>query len=190
MHEIEPYYNWRSFYTAENDPNSPFFENEYSEFYFTDAIYNHYIHPQWDNIESPTLFIKILFANYEEGICIIELFGEWNDALHNDIMHLKRNIIDHLAYQGIDKYIFIGDNILNFHYSDDSYYEEWFEEVMDTDGWIVFMNMREHVIEEMKEANIDSYIILGGVFEFINWRTFTPIKFYQTIANLVTKRIE
>ena len=103
---------------------------------------------------------------------------------------LKRNIIDYLSFNGIDKYIFIGDNILNLHYSDDSYYEEWFEETMDTDGWIVFINMRKHVIEEMKEANIDSYILLGGIFEFINWRTFTPIKFYETITQLVTKRLE
>ena len=94
MHTIEPYYNWRNLYTAEDDPRSPFFQREYSETHYTDQIYDHYIHPQWDNIDSTTLFIKLLFTDYDEGYCIIELFGEWNDCLYNDIMFLKRDVIE------------------------------------------------------------------------------------------------
>ena len=41
-------------------------------------------------------------------------------------MFLKRNIIDELVGEGIDKFIMIGENVLNYHASDDSYYEEWF----------------------------------------------------------------
>ena len=48
MHNIEPYYNWRHIYISEEDERSPFFGREYSEFEFTQAIYNYLIHPQWD----------------------------------------------------------------------------------------------------------------------------------------------
>ncbi|HVE60288.1 MAG TPA: hypothetical protein VNA26_00615, partial [Chitinophagaceae bacterium] len=78
MHTIEPFYNWRHLYMSEEDENSPFFGREYSEFEFTNSIYDHFIHPQWDDIGSPTLFMKIIFADYEEGFAVIELLGEWN----------------------------------------------------------------------------------------------------------------
>jgi len=134
MHDLEPYYNWRGLYIASEDPYSPFYEREYSEFEFTDKIYNHYIHPQWDSFGSQTLFMKILFVDYEDGYAIMEFIGEWNDLLYNDIMLLKREIIEHLMQYGISKYILLGENVLNFHSSDDCYYEEWFEEVNDEDG--------------------------------------------------------
>ncbi len=144
MHEIEPYYNWRQFYQAEKDELSPFFENEYSEFEFTSQIYDHVIHPQWDHIGSETLYIKILYANYSKGFCVIEMFGEWNDALHNDIMHLKRNIIEHLVNQGITQFILIGENIFNFHGSDDSYYVECFVDI--EVGWILGFCFSVHLL--------------------------------------------
>ena len=131
MHTIEPYYNWRHIYISEEDSLSPFYLNEYSEFEFSDKIYNHYIHPQWDNIGSPTLFIKIIYANYDLNCAIIEMIGEWNDCIHNDIMTLKRDIIDHLILNGITKFVLIGENVLNFHYSDDCYYEEYSEDFID-----------------------------------------------------------
>ena len=122
MHHIEPYFSWQHLYSASDDNLSPFYGREYSEFEYSTTIYNHYIHPQWDDIGSPTLFIKILFADYNEGFAIIELFGEWNDCINNDIMFLKRDIADQLILHGINKFILIGENILNFHSSDDCYY--------------------------------------------------------------------
>ena len=119
MHAIEPFYNWRHLYIADDDEQSPFYGREYSEFEFTNTIYNYYIHPQWDHIGSETLYIKILFADYEEGFAFIELIGEWNDAINNDIMMLKRDIIDEMMYAGINKFVLIGENVLNFHYSTD-----------------------------------------------------------------------
>ena len=187
MHTIEPYYNWRNLYTAEDDPRSPFFQREYSETHYTDQIYDHYIHPQWDNIDSTTLFIKLLFTDYAEGYCIIELFGEWNDCLYNDIMFLKRDVIESLTREGINKFILIGENVLNFHYSDDCYYEEWFEEV--EDGWIAALNFREHVLQEFKTANIDSYFLLGGQLNQVDWRIFTPPNLYRKIESQVAIRI-
>lgn len=188
MHDIEPYYNWRHLYIAEEDDRSPFYEREYSEFEFTHAIYNYLIHPQWDDIGSPTLFIKILYVDYDEGYGIIELLGEWNDCINNDIMTLKRDIIERLMENGINKFILIGENILNFHSSDDCYYEEWFEEV-EEEGWIAFLNFRDHVLEEFRQQNIDYYMVSGGQLNSIPWRTYTPSQLYEKVKGIIAKRL-
>ena len=181
MHMIEPYYNWRGIYCAEEDIQSPFYEREYSEFEFTDSIYNYLIHPQWDNIGSPTLFLKLLFTDYDEGYCIIELFGEWNDAVQNDIMIFKRDFIEPLMECGISKFIMIGENIFNFHADSDDYYEEWFDEVEDEGGWIAILNLREHVLDELRTIDLDQYFVLGGELADFSWRTMTPQQFYSQI---------
>ncbi len=187
MHTIEPFYTWRNYYIASEDERSPFYGRDYSEFEFTHAIYNHLIHPQWDEIGSPTLFIKILFADYEEGFCVIEMIGEWNDCLHNDIMYLKRNIIEPLIENGIRKFILIGENVLNFHSSDDCYYEEWFDEI--EDGWIVALNFRDFVIREFEGANIDYYIAFGRHFNDLNWRKFSPAQLCKNVEMHMMKRL-
>ena len=89
MHDIEPFYNWQHLYIAAEDENSPFYGTEYSEFTFSNTVYNYYIHPQWDNMGSETLYLKIIFVDYDEGFAFIELIGEWNDTINNDIMLLK-----------------------------------------------------------------------------------------------------
>ena len=188
MHSIEPYYRWRDYYIAEEDIISPFYGREHSEFEFTDHIYDFALHPQWDSIDSPTLFLKVLYADYEQGFTIIEFIGEWNDLLYNDIMILKRDIIEAMTYEGINKFILIGENVLNFHHSDEEYYAEWFDEI--EDGWIIGLNFREHVIEEMQQAQIDYYINLGGRFQDINWRTFSPTRLFEHLDELVTKRLQ
>ncbi len=187
MQDIEPFYNWRELYISEEDVRSPFYEREYSEFEYTHTIYNYYIHPQWDFMGSPTLFIKIIFADYESGFAIVELIGEWNDAINNDIMILKRDIVDELIRHGISKFILVGENVLNFHSSDDSYYEEWFDDV--EEGWIVGINFREHVLKEMSQANIDYYITFGGEFNFMDWRTHSPFQLLERIENVMSKRL-
>lgn len=187
MHELEPFYGWRNYYVAEEDPGSPFFEKEYSEFEFTNRIYNFYIHPQWDNFGSPTLLLKILFIDYDEGYAVMEFIGEWNDAIHNDVMMLKRDVLEIIMGQGIDKFIFIGENVLNFHESDDCYYEELFDEL--EDGWIAMINFRDHVIREFSRANIDQYFVCGGELEDIAWRTEHPSMMYHKIQKIVSRRI-
>lgn len=187
MHEIEPYYRWRDDYTASEDNLSPFFETKYSEFEFDKQIYNYLIHPQWDFFGSQTLYLKVLFANYERGYSIIELMGEWNDALHNDIMTLKREILDLMVSEGINKFILIGENVLNFHSSDDCYYEEWFLEV--EDGWIAGINFREHVISEFKRNNIDYYINFGGNLDDIAWHNLKPIQLLKKVEEVLSRRL-
>ena len=189
MHDIEPYYNWRGYYVASEDPYSPFFEREYSEFEFTSKIYNYYIHPQWDSFGSQTLFMKVLYCQYEQGFAVIELIGEWNDLLYNDIMFLKREVIETMMDQGVSKFILIGENVLNFHFSDDSYYEEWFEDVNDRDGWIALMNIRDHVQEDISSANIDSYFVLGGKLNEMKWRTMNPDQLFESVERHVMRRL-
>lgn len=185
MHDLEPYYNWRDYYTADSDPKSPFFGREYSEFSFSDTIYNHYIHPQWDNMGSPTIYIKILFADYLKGFAIIELIGEWNDAIHNDIMTFKRDIADHLQEEGIYKFILIGENVLNIHTSDDCYYEEWYEDIREEDGWVCFINFREHIVSEMKDIGIHHFVHIEDELQDFYWRKFKPLQLFETVEKIL-----
>lgn len=187
MQDIEPYYRWRDFYQAEYDNRSPFFEREYSEFEFTNQIYNYLIHPQWDEFGSNTLYTKILFVEYTERYAIIELIGEWNDAINNDVMLFKREVAEILMAEGIDKFILIGENVLNFHSSDDCYYEEWFQDL--EDGWIVALNFQDHVLEEFRRNNIDYYLNFGGELDGMNWRKLLPAQLYHQILSIINKRL-
>jgi hypothetical protein len=187
MHYVEPFYGWRGFYIASEDPQSPFFGREYSEFEFSNTIYNFYIHPQWDSFGSSTLFIKIIFVDYEEKYAVIELIGEWNDAIENDIMKLKRDVIERLIDTGIEYFILIGENVLNFHYSDDCYYEEWFDDI--ENGWIAMINFHEHVLREFQQIQIDHYFNMRGELDDIEWRTYQPFQFFKKVRELITKRI-
>jgi hypothetical protein len=185
MHNLEPFYNWRDYYIAEEDPKSPFFGRAYSEFTYSDRIYNHYIHPQWDDINSPTLYIKLIFADYLHGFAIIELIGEWNDAINNDIMTLKRDIIDHLSLEGIHKYILIGENILNMHTSDDCYYEEWHEDTLDNDGWVCLINFRDHILKEMDALYLKNYLHYPEELQAFHWRKYKPLQLFNSIENIL-----
>lgn len=187
MHELEPFYAWRNLYASEEDQLSPFYGREYSEFFFTKKIYNYLIHPQWDDFGSETLYLKVLFADYTQGFTVIEFIGEWNDAINNDIMFLKRDVIENMLGEGINKFIIIGENVLNYHASDDCYYEEWFQEV--EEGWIVGLNFQEHVIREFTRNNIDFYIGFGGEFDTFPWRTFTPQQLFERINGIIGRRL-
>jgi len=185
MHDIEPFYNWRELYDSAEDKKSPFAGASYSEFTYSNKIYNYYIHPQWDSFGSANLYIKILYADYDEGYAIMELIGEWNDCIENDIMYLKRDIIDQMIPEGIIKYILICENVLNFHGSDDCYYEEWREDVSESGGWICFVNTLDHVWEEMKRTMIHHQVSLGKHFNEIHWRKLNPQMFFELISKKV-----
>ena len=188
MHQIEPFYRWLKYYNGADDPNSPYEGAQYNADLYSETIYGYYIDPHWDSIGSETLYIKILYIDYDRGFIIIEFMGEWNDALNNDIMHLKRNIVDFFNSYDIRKYLLIGENILNFHGSDDSYYEEWFEDM--EEGWITGLNFRDFVQEEMKNFNVDSYINFGGDLDVVNWRTLKPLQLFQRIDDIISRRID
>ncbi len=188
MQDIEPFYSWRDLYASSEDELSPFYGREYSEFEYSNTIYNYFIHPQWDDFGSPTLYLKVIFADYENGFTIIELIGEWNDAINNDVMTFKRDVIESMQRNGISKFILIGENVLNFHASDDCYYQEWYEEVFEY-GWIAAINFREHVLAELQKNNIDYYLLFGGELNNLNWRNFRPLQLLQKIDAVVKHRI-
>lgn len=187
VHSLEPHFTWISQYSAAEDPRSPFYGREYSEFYYQNAVYNHLIHPQWDDFGSQTLYLKILFADYQDGFAIIEFIGEWNDALYNDIMMLKREVIEILNQEGINQFILIGENVMNFHSSDDSYYEEWFQDC--EDGWIALLNFREHVLNEFRSHGIDYYLNFGGDLDDLEWRKFGPRQLHAFVLGILNKRL-
>jgi len=187
MHQIEPFYNWHELYNSSKDKRSPFYGREYSETLCHNVIYNHYIHPQWDEFGSQTLYLKILLANYEKQYAIIELFGEWNDILYNDVMFLYRDVIEALINEGIKYFVLIGENVLDFHADTDDYFAEWFDNI--EDGWIIGINFRQHVMEEFKRASIDQYIAFYGQFDEVPWRNLQPDKLITLLNELIIKQL-
>lgn len=190
MHDIEPYFKWRDHYVAAEDQHSPFHGQQYDEFKFSTKIYNYYIHPQWDHFGSQTLYIKVLYVDYLKGYAIMELIGEWNDCIGNDIMYLKREIIDKMLHYDITKFVVICDNVLNFHASDDSYYEEWWDDVKEEDGWICLVNTFEHVAREMDNERLNYYVNYGPFFNDFEWRRMTPQIVFQQVAQLISSSVK
>jgi hypothetical protein len=187
MHNIEPFYNWRHIYVSEEDQRSPFFGRTYSEFEFSQTVYNYYIHPQWDDFGSRTLYLKVLLADYDEKYAIIELIGEWNDAVENDIMELKREVLEKFMYEGIHKFVLIAENVLNFHSDIKDYYEELYDEVTESNGWVVCLNMPEQTQYDFRHARLNRYIEL---MELDNWRTYKPFHLFRKIDNELSARIK
>lgn len=186
MHDIEPFFNWRHIYVSEEDPKSPFFGRQYSEFEFSQTVYNYYIHPQWDEFGSKTLYLKIIYADYELNFAIIEMIGEWNDAIENDIMEFKREVIEKLQDQGIYKFILIVENVLNFHSGDKDYYEEWYEEVNDENGWIIALNMSESTQHDFKQKKLHYLIEL---MQISDWRVYKPYHLFKKIDQELNSRL-
>jgi hypothetical protein len=185
MHTIEPFFLWRDDYIASEDENSPFFGREYSEFYFDKQVYNYLIHPQWDEFNSETLYLKTLYVDYDHNYCIIEMIGEWNDTLNNDISTLLDFVVYPMMEKGVHKFIFIGENVYNFHGSDDCYYEEWVEEIDEKEGFISFVNFLPHVYDEMDAHDIHHHVYLGNIFSNIPWRPMKPAMLYSFISQKI-----
>lgn len=188
MHDIEPHYNWRNYYIASKDPHSPFYGHKNSEVFFTDTIYDHYIHPQWDSFGSLTMYMKLLYCDYEKAFCIIEFIGEWNDLIYNDIMYFYREVAEVLIDNGIKYFILLGDNVLNFHADGNDYYSEWFDNI--EEGWIAGVNFRKHILEEMTKYHIDYYILTGGNLNQVPWRSMNPEDVFVLIDKMVMKRLQ
>jgi hypothetical protein len=181
MHDIEPFYNWQHLYNAEEDEKSIYYGEVHSEFEFSKTVYNYYVHPQWDGFGSETLYLKILFAEYDDGYCIIETIGEWNDAIENDSMLLKRNLIDTLIAQGIYTFIFITENVLNYHNGDAEYYEEWYDDIKDNNGSIVWINLPESSMHDFVRGKVKNYVRLAQV---LDWRTLKPNQLFDRVGQL------
>ncbi len=190
MHDIEPFWKWRDQYIASEDARSPFRGRQYSELHFTKKIYNYLIHPQWDGFGSATLYIKVIFADYDEKAALIELIGEWNDTLNDDIATLKRKVLEPMMDAGISKFAFFCENLLQFHAGDSDYYEEWAEELRDAHGWAALLNVNRHVGEEMMTAKLHFYLHFGENYNDINWRAQKPGLIIEAIGALVDGQLK
>ena len=192
MHDIEPYYQWRERYQSEEDERSPFYGRVYSEFTYTNKVYNYFLHPQWDDFGSQTLYAKQIYGDYREGFAIIELIGEWNDLLYNDIKFFKEEVVDALLEAGVAKFVLLCENVLNFHGDDNCYYEEWAEEAREQGGWIAMINTLPHVDDELREAMVDHYVHFGQAFAQVAWRPKKPkqiVKWVEEMMRLAPARL-
>jgi hypothetical protein len=187
VHTLEPFAGWLRYYDSSADELSPFFGKAYNFDVYSDTIYGYYIDPAWDNIGSETLYLKTLYTDYELGFVIVELLGEWNDAIHNDIMTLKREFLEVLMQHGIRKFMLLGGNIMNFHGSDDSYYEEWHQEL--DDGWIALVDTPDFVCEEMRKYRLDNYVHISEDLQISNWRTLHPQRLFERVEEILPRRL-
>ena len=181
MHSIEPFFLWRDIYSSDQDPNALNYGLEYSEFHYTNKVYNFLLHPQWDNFGSDTLFYKLLFVDYDQQFCIIELIGEWNDTINNDIMLFETELIDHLIDLGIQNFAIIAENVLNFHADGDDYYHEWKEDI---EGGVYIINALPQVLDEMKSINLQYAITFGGRLNDVNWRSTKPDQLLELLETV------
>jgi hypothetical protein len=101
-------------------------------------------------------------------------------------MTFKRDVIDIFEQQGITKFILIAENVLNFHSGDKDYYQEWFDEVTDNDGWIVCLNMPEATQHDFRKARLNYYVEL---MDLANWRIYKPFHLFKKIDEELTKRL-
>ena len=131
------------------------------------------------------LFVDTLFVDYEKTFAIIELFGEWNDCVENDVMYLKRNIVDKMLKKGIHKYILICDNLLVYHAGDEDYYEEWIEDINEERGWICLLNTNDPVYSELKTYRRSNYLSFGGELKEVNWRLYKPGPLFKLIDGML-----
>lgn len=188
MHEVEPHYGWLKYYSAETDPYSPFHHEEHNEFFYDRQVYQYLAHPQWDVIGSESLLVKILYVDYVRGFAILELFGVWNDLLENDFKLLLDNCLSLLIENGVSKFTFIMENILNIYLDADDYYQSFLEEL--GDGWACLVRPREHVLAEMRDHEISEYFFWSPDLDDLAWRKLKPWELHQKAADKMRPFLE
>lgn len=185
MHEIEPFYGWLGLYTNEADPHSPFQDATHDAFTLDKGVYEYLAHPLWDAIESDGLLLKILYADYDRGYAIVELFGVWNDLIQNDYRLLSENCLTYLIDAGIHKFVLIMENVLNIYLDADDYYEALQEEL--EDGWICLLRPRDHVIAEIEQYEIGHYFFWSEELDNVNWRKMKPWELFALAESKLQK---
>lgn len=185
MHEIEPYYGWLGYYTNEADENSPYQEADHGAYQLEKGVYEYLAHPLWDEFGSDSLLLKILFANYDQGYAIVELFGVWNDLLQNDYRLLAENFLTYMIDAGITRFVFIMENVLNIYLDADDYYEALQDEL--GDGWICLLRPRDHVVAEIEEYGIGRYFFWSEELNALNWRKLKPWDLYVLVEAKLPK---
>lgn len=188
LQNIEPFYGWLAYYSHETDENSPFYGVEHNLFEYDRYVYTFAAHPLWDTIESESLLVKILYANYDDHYAIIELMGEWNDLFQNDFKLLCENCLTFLSDAGIKQFIFVAENVFNIYLESDDYYEAFQEEI--EEGWMCLLRARPHIQAELRQYGIDPYFYWNPDFDDLAWRKLKPWQLYQLIAASMPKLLK
>lgn len=181
LRDVEPFYGWLDVYDAENDPNSPFHEVVHSEFEYDRYMNNIPVHPLWDDIQSDSLLVKVLYADYERAYAIIELFGEWNDLYQNDFKLLAENCLTYFVDAGINQFILVAENVFNGYFEADDYYEAMQDEL--GSGWMCLLRLRPSVAEELEAYHIGQYFFRSEICDEAEWRKMKPFQLYTLIRS-------
>ncbi|MEM6260878.1 MAG: hypothetical protein AAGI38_00110 [Bacteroidota bacterium] len=185
LHDIEPFFGWLNLYSHEIDPNSPFYQVEHNQFYYDRSMNRIPVHPLWDFIGSESLLVKILYANYDQHYAIVELFGEWNDLFENDYKLLAENCLTYFIDAGINRFIFICENVFHGYFESDDYYEALQDEL--EDGWICMIRPRHGLWEEMEAYNLTSYFFHSPLIDDLNWRKLKPHQLFGAVTSRLPK---
>ena len=185
MIDTEPFYGWLHWYDPEKDELSPFYGVEHNLFQFDRKIYNLPTHPLWEDIDSDSLLVKILFADYTQGFAILELIGEWNDLHFNDFRLLREHCLDLLGAEGISRFILVCENVFNVYVSSDDYYAD-FHETWE-EGWIFLLRARPMVLQEFIQYGISAWLGWSAEIDELNWRKYSPEQLYELIQKIMQK---
>jgi hypothetical protein len=185
--DIEPYFGWLHLYSHEQDEHSPFHDVEHNLFEYDRHIYTFNAHPLWDTIDSESLLVKILYVDYHTGFAIIELLGEWNDLFDNDFRLLIENCLQYLTDFEVYRFIFICENVFNIYLQDDDYYQAFYEDLIENEGWMCLLKARPMVIEEFERYNIGRFFYWNAQHDELKWRKLHPLQLYQTIDQSMHK---
>ena len=180
LRHIEPFYGWLNYYSHEHDERSPFHDVEHNLFEFDRSINRIPAHPLWDDFGSESLLVKILYADYQRGYAILELFGEWNDLYDNDFKLLAENCLTYLMDHGSSQFVLICENVFHAYFESDDYYQAVQEEL--EDGWICAIRLRDDVKEEMEHYGLNHYIFWSPVLDEVSWRKLKPPQVYQLVC--------
>ena len=77
--------------------------------------------------------------------------------------------------------------MLNFHSSDDSYYEDWRESVIEEGGWVVIVDMPSQSQHDFKKARLTNYVAL---LDFPQWRTLKPELVFQQVDDWMIRQLQ
>ena len=185
FHETEPFSGWLAYYDSTDDEYGPFFGVEANHADYERFIYTFPAHPNWDDIGSESLLVKVLYADYEEGYAIIELFGEWNDIHLNDFKLLAENVFTYLLDYYVNKIILICENVFHIYLDTDDYYQELQEEL--EEGWVCVIRTREEVQQEMERYGIDRFLYRNAQLDQLKWRKLNPWELFQVVDASISR---
>jgi hypothetical protein len=181
--EIVPFGGWLHWYNPVADSHSPFQPPGEDERY----IYTFRAHPAWDSIDSESLLLKILYADYSNGYAVIELLGEWNDLFENDFRLLVQNCLEVLEQAGITRFVLICENVFQAYFQDTEYYEAFQDVLMENEGWIFLLRIRNDVLQELNRYGLDQYFYWSEELQYIAWRKLHPAKLFQLVNRVVNR---